>query len=62
MLGRSFSHDSTGSCCSSVLSLPGHGHGHHGQHGDGHDDHGHDDHGHGPSNMDKLRNIKRWLG
>ena len=60
-LGRSFSNESTGSFCGSVSSSPGHGHAHHGQHGDSHDDHGHGDHGHGPSNMDKLRNIKRWL-
>ena len=35
----------------------GHGHGHDKGHGHGGGDHG----GHGPSHVDKLRNIKRWL-
>jgi NhaP-type Na+/H+ or K+/H+ antiporter len=53
-LGRTFSMESTGSNASSAAAGGGgHGHGGHGDEEGGH--------GHGPSHMDKLRNIKRWL-
>ena len=53
VLGRTFSNESTCSIGSSVSSAAGH---------EDESGHGHDDsHHHGPSSMDKLRNIKRWL-